>query len=83
MRASRAVKLRVILMRQSPSTPFGSDELVTPYPMTSWLSSSKTCMPIEWNGEYFAPAPSTTEDPVWSTAFCSWQKSDAVELSSA
>lgn len=81
MRASKAVKLRVIFVRQSFSTPSGYGELVEPYPMTSWLSLSKTCMPIEWNGEYFAPAPSATEDPIWSTAFRSWQKSDAVKLS--
>lgn len=82
MRASRAVKLMFIFMRQSPSIPFVPGELVAPYPMTSWLSLSKTCIPIEWNGEYFAPAPLITEDPVWSTAFHSWQKSDAVKLSS-
>ena len=82
MSARRAVKLRVIFMRQSFSTRSGSGELVDPYPITSLLSLSRTCMPIEWNGEYFAPAPSTTEDPVWSTAFRSWQKSDAVKLSS-
>ena len=82
MRASRAVKLMLIFMRQSFSTPSDSGELVDPYPTTSWLSLLKTYIPIEWNGEYFAPAPSTTEDPVWSTAFRSWQKSDAVKLSS-